>query len=314
MSGANEVLGALALLLALGAAHAGWLGDVGGSGRLLGFTVCFFLAYRPVRDLAEARLAWARAVTAFEDLTAPGRATVDASSGDTSGVTRRSRSAWSLDDLHVEGLVLRHGIRAPWSFTLEAGTVLVVMGATGEGKTTLLRTLLGLEQPARGQVRYGAQTLDGAAPGLAARPFAWVPQDAPLLLDTLEANVTLGGPADVEAGLLALGADRLAESTRGARLGPGGKALSGGERQWVSLARALATRQPVLLLDEPTSGLDPQAQQHVLEAIGRLRGRRSVILVTHRSEPLALADTILRIVDGQVTVEEPPRSRERAPA
>jgi ATP-binding cassette subfamily B protein len=309
MSGGNEVLGALALVLALVAARAGWLGDVGGSGQLLGFTVCFFLAYRPVRDLAEARLAWTRAVGAFEDLGV-------ADAGDVSGdsVTRRPRSGWTLQDLHVDNLMLRHGVRAPWSFTVEAGSVVVVVGATGEGKTSLLRALLGIEPAERGRVRYGGVSLDGAPPGLAGRPFAWVPQDSPLLLDTLEANVTLGGPADVHGGLEALGAAHLEEATRGARLGPGGAVLSGGEKQWVGLARAMATRQPVLLLDEPTSGLDAASQEKVLEAISRLRGRRSVILVTHRPEPLALADVIVRVEGGRVSVEAPPRSRERAPA
>ena len=69
--------------------------------------------------------------------------------------------------------------------------------------------------------------------------------------------------------------------------------MSGGERQWIALARALATRMPVLLLDEPTSGLDGESQARVLEAIARLRGRRTVVLVTHRPEPLAIADAVL---------------------
>jgi ABC-type bacteriocin/lantibiotic exporter with double-glycine peptidase domain len=87
------------------------------------------------------------------------------------------------------------------------------------------------------------------------------------------------------------------------RLGPGGRALSGGERQWVSLARALATSQPVLLLDEPTSALDPASQRAMLDAIARLRGTRSVILVTHRPEPLALADVVVSLGRGRVVVE-----------
>jgi ABC-type transport system involved in cytochrome bd biosynthesis fused ATPase/permease subunit len=80
------------------------------------------------------------------------------------------------------------------------------------------------------------------------------------------------------------------------RLGVGGRAVSGGERQWIALARAIATGQPVLLLDEPTTGLDPEAEALVLLAIARLRGERSVLLVTHRPEPLVIADRVVRLM------------------
>jgi ABC-type bacteriocin/lantibiotic exporter with double-glycine peptidase domain len=78
-------------------------------------------------------------------------------------------------------------------------------------------------------------------------------------------------------------------------LAAGGPELSGGERQWVAIARALATGLPVLLLDEPTSGLDPASQQRVLEALAAVRGKRTVLLVTHRPEPLAIADRVIRL-------------------
>jgi ABC-type transport system involved in cytochrome bd biosynthesis fused ATPase/permease subunit len=70
---------------------------------------------------------------------------------------------------------------------------------------------------------------------------------------------------------------------------------SGGERQWIAVARALATGLPVLLLDEPTSALDPGSQERMLGALARLRGKRTVLLVTHRPEPLAIADVVLHL-------------------
>jgi ABC-type transport system involved in cytochrome bd biosynthesis fused ATPase/permease subunit len=127
--------------------------------------------------------------------------------------------------------------------------------------------------------------------------LAGVAQDAPLLADTLDANVSLGGSADARALLASLGAGSLAAALDDARLGAGGRAVSGGERQWIALARAVATRQPVLLLDEPTSGLDPASQARVLDAIARLRGERTILLVTHRPEPLAIADAVVRMED-----------------
>ena len=317
MSGGNEVLAAVALCAALGAAQAGWLGDVGGGGRLLAFTVCFFLAYRPIRDLTESRLAWSRAVLAFGDLSETGGTDAETSLGYRAGHSRDDATPWPLVDLHVDGLVLRHGMDVPITFVVPAGELVVVVGATGEGKTTLLRTLLGLEPQVAGELRYGDARLTAVPPGLVHRPFAWVPQDSGLLADTLEVNVRLGSSvADVDAidvrgtlrGLGA-GADALAVATLGRRLGPSGVVVSGGERQWVALARALATSQPVLLLDEPTSGLDAESQAVVLAAIAKLRGKRSVVFVTHRPEPLALASIIVRFEDDTVRVEDGPARR-----
>jgi ABC-type transport system involved in cytochrome bd biosynthesis fused ATPase/permease subunit len=92
-----------------------------------------------------------------------------------------------------------------------------------------------------------------------------------------------------------MGAEHLVRELGDARLGAGGRTVSGGERQWIGLARAVATTQPVLLLDEPTSGLDPASQTRMLDAIARLRGARTVVMVTHRPEPLAIADTVIRV-------------------
>ena len=311
LSGANEVLGALALVLAIAAGRAGWLGGTRGGegieqGVLLPFAVTFFLAYRPIRDATDARLALARARVAAESL-APlfaaaerGDAEDDESAHepDAAGTSRASAPTrlWTLAPLELDGLKLARGVAGELSVRVPAGTVLAIVGGTGSGKTTLLRVLLGLEAPRSGAIRYGAIPLEALPSGPASRPFAWVPQDAPVLADTLDANVALAPSSDApRAALDAIGAGSLASSVGDARLGAGGRALSGGERQWVALARAVATRLPVLLLDEPTSGLDPVSQARVLQAIARLKGLRTVILVTHREEPRAIADAVLRL-------------------
>jgi len=296
LSGANEVLAAAALLAAVAAAHAGWLGDVARGGPLLLFAVAFFLAYRPLRDLADARTAFARADASYQELrrvierAGPPRPLHPAAP------TSLPQRVWPLAPLELSALRIVRRASGPVTMRVEAGTIAVVMGPTGVGKTTLLRTLLGLEACAGGDLLYGGESLRDAAPGPASRPFAWVPQDAPLLADTLSANVGLGAEgADACAALEPMGAAHLALALQESRLGAGGRAVSGGERQWIALARAIATRQPVLLLDEPTSGLDDEAQRSVLDAISRLRGQRSVILVTHRAEPLTIADQVVRI-------------------
>jgi ATP-binding cassette subfamily B protein len=302
LSGANEVLGAIAVVATIAAARAGWLGGAATGGELVAFAFAFFLAYKPLRDLAEARLALTRADAAFEDMHLPRR-------DDPRAITRaqevpRATRSWELADLELRGVRLSRGAcsRAV-SLTVRAGEIVAIVGSTGAGKTTLLRTLLGLERARAGSVVYGGVSIDDADVGPDARPFAWVPQDAPLLADSLEANVRLSREgrdgADAAALLASVGAEHLVAHLGGARLGTDGRAVSGGERQWIALARALATELPVLLLDEPTSGLDPNAQARVLAAIEGLRGERSIVLVTHRREPLAIADRVLDL-EGDV--------------
>ncbi len=298
LSGANEALGALALVLALAASRAGLLGQAVDGGALIAFAATFFMAYRPLRDLGDARLAWARADGAFEALLPllsrdfeHARESVEASVD-----VAAAGASWAPARLELRDVRLARGAGQPLSFRVEPGAIVAVVGANGAGKTTLLRTLLGLDAELSGEITFGDLSLNERPAGPASRPFAWVPQDAPLLADTADANVDLAGTgASALAILSPLGAGKLAKTLDGARLGAGGRAISGGERQWIALARAIATRQPVLLLDEPTSGLDDDAQRQVLAAIGRLRGERSVIIVTHRPEPLAIADAVIRI-------------------
>lgn len=293
LSGANEVLGAFALLLAVAASRAGWLGGAADGSTLLAFAVAFFLAYRPVRELADARLAAARAQVAYEDVRA-----VSAGTEASAGASAAAR-AWSLGDLEVRDLRLARGVSTPLTFRVGAGSIAVIIGRTGVGKTTLLRTLLGLDEPRGGEVLYDGKALGDAPVGPVARPFVWGPQDSPLLADSLDANVALGGGGlGAREVLEGLGAGRLAEEVGDGRLGAGGRAVSGGERQWVALARAIASEQPVLLLDEPTSGLDARSEQAVLDAIARLRGRRTVVVVTHRPEVLAIGDVVVRLVES----------------
>src|SRR5580658_420867 len=310
LSSANEVLGAAALVAAIGASRAGWLGGARDGTTLLSFAVAFFLSYRPLRELADARLAVARAQGAYDDL----RRVTDAAAPDDADGRAIQEPAlvepgpepsrlWPLAVLELRGLRLSHGPSRAIDARIEPGAVVVISGRTGAGKTTLLRTLLGLEPAAGGEIRFGSDSLDDAPAGPRSRLFAWVPQDAPILADTLHGNVTLGAPgADARLILESIGATGLAGVLDDARLGVGGRVVSGGERQWIALARAIATRQPVLLLDEPTSGLDAVAQRHVLDAIARLRGRRTVIVVTHKQEPLTIADVVLRI-EGEEGVD-----------
>jgi ABC-type multidrug transport system fused ATPase/permease subunit len=304
LSGTSEVLGALALVLTLALASAGAIGGVD-RGAIVPFAIAFFMAYKPLRELVEARLVRARAEEILESTPAFAPAFASASA---------SAPAWSLAPLTITALRGLHGRHAPLSLRLPAGHIAAIVGPTGIGKTSLLRALLGLDPAAGGDVTWGDVSLSARGVGPRERPFAWVPQDAPILGDTLVANVSLGARGDdgVAVGvgvgvgkdpadrmhtayvLETLGAEGLASSLGDAVLATE-RSVSGGERQWIAVARALATELPVLLLDEPTSSLDGAAQERMLAAIAGLRGKRTVVIVTHRPEPLAIADVVVRL-------------------
>jgi ABC-type multidrug transport system fused ATPase/permease subunit len=291
LSGTSEVLGALALVLVLALAAAGAIGGVE-RGALVPFAIAFFMAYKPLRDGVDARLACSRARDALAQATdfglrAPGP------------VARAPEPcAWPKATLVASGLVAAHGAHAPVSVRVPFGKVAAIVGPTGIGKTSLLRALLGLDPPRAGSVRYGDVDLGARGAGPDARPFAWVPQDAPVLAGSLHDNVGFGARTteEVDALVASVGGEALVASVRarGAVLATE-RPVSGGERQWIAVARALATDLPVLLFDEPTSALDGGAQARMLDAIRALRGTRTVVVVTHRPEPLALADVVVRL-------------------
>lgn len=299
LSSANEVLAALALLVVVALAHVGILPRAHGAP--VAFAAVFFLMYRPLKDLGDGRSAVERGASA---LAALDRLRLDvgelrsheASRGDLAAPPR-APCALSVVDLRVD--------RDDWTspsltFRAEPGEVVVVVGPTGAGKSTLLRALLGLERRVSGVVEVGGERIEATPAGPATRPFAWVPQEALIVSGTLAENVALGakGPVSARAWLDRLGAGELADRVGDARLSPGGRELSGGERQWVCLARALASGLPVLLLDEPTSAMDAASEQRVLQALGSLRGERTVILVTHRPAPLAIADQVIQLAES----------------
>lgn len=297
LSSTSEVLGAVALALVLWLAARGLLGV--DHGTVVPFAIVFFMAYKPLRDLVEARLERARGEAALTAATrgAPARREDPP----------RPRRAWPPAPLVLTGVCTEHGVHPPVSITVPPGAIVAVVGPTGVGKTSLLRALLGLSPLRAGTIAWGDARIDPSGVGPGERPFAWVPQDAPIVGDTLAINVGLGRADDDGQGdaqvpdpmpyLARLGAAHLAQlgSGEGASRGRLSRSLSGGERQWVAVARALASGQPALLLDEPTSALDPAAEERLLSALTGLRGELTIVIVTHRPAPIAIADVVLRL-------------------
>jgi ABC-type multidrug transport system fused ATPase/permease subunit len=288
LSGANEAMAALAILGVVAVSDR--LGVALPKGALLPFATVFFMAYRPLRDLGDARGWVTRGNVALEAV----RLAVSPPKNQVP-FEAPSPDVWTDAPPIVELVAfgaLGRGPRTTARF--EPGEIVALVGPTGSGKTTLFRALLGLE-PATGRLLSNNRDMTTRLVGPRDRPFAWVPQEAPLVTGTLAENVLLmgGTEADARAALGLVGAERLARTVD--RVGPGGRPLSGGERRQVSLARALVTGLPVLLLDEPTEGLDAESARAVRDAIVRLRGTRTVVVATHRDDVVAIADRVVHV-------------------
>jgi ATP-binding cassette subfamily C protein len=141
------------------------------------------------------------------------------------------------------------------------------------------------------------------------RTIGYVPQEHVLLHDTILHNVTLGDPslgeADAERALRAAGAwDFVAEQPEGLHtpVGERGSALSGGQRQRILLARALVHEPQLLILDEATSALDPETEREVWRTLAALRGRMTLLAISHRPALVEEADRVYRLEKGRAVL------------
>ena len=212
--------------------------------------------------------------------------------------------------LQVDDLAFGFGARRVGSdvtFALDPGETLAVLGGNGAGKTTLFRTLLGLLPAQAGSVRVAGERVDALVPAERARRLAYVPQQhMPAFGFTVLEAVLMGRAARLPTFARPGAVDRAAALGALERLGIAFLAdrpvteLSGGERQLVLVARALAQEAPVLVLDEPTASLDFGNRARVLREIDRLRAAGMTIMFsTHEPDhALAHADRALLLADG----------------
>jgi iron(III) transport system ATP-binding protein len=218
-----------------------------------------------------------------------------------------------MSRLRVDDLHKRYGSRAVLQgldLDVPAGSLTAVLGGSGCGKTTLLRTIAGFERGERGTVSLGARTLDDGMTFVAPeqRRIGYVPQEGALFPHlNVEANVGFGLPRRERRGSAVAALLEMVGIAPLARRLP--HQLSGGEQQRVALARALARRPDALLLDEPFSSLDASLRAHVREEVHALLGEQGVttVLVTHdQEEALSLADEVAVLRDGRIVQQGTP--------
>lgn len=224
--------------------------------------------------------------------------------------------------LELRDVTVRHGPATAvrhLSLSIAAGELAALVGPNGAGKSSLARAIAGTHRPVEGIVRLAGvdiTRLDAAA--IAARGLTHLPEGRPLAL-------TLSVRDNLLSGAHVLGSLRRAlRQLDGVlpsfpmlmdRLDHPAATLSGGERQWLVVARALMARPKLLLIDEPTLGLGPRAARETLAAIAGLRANGTTILLIEQNAALALdvADRVLVMGNGRIVTEGTPRSLLDAP-
>jgi ABC-type bacteriocin/lantibiotic exporter with double-glycine peptidase domain len=213
-------------------------------------------------------------------------------------------------DINVMNVSFAYDDRAPVlkrvSFSVADGAILGVAGRSGSGKTTLSQILLGMLQPSDGVALIGDVYAERIAKGGGVSPVALVAQDPVLLQASIAFNIPFFRGVPPEKIEAASRAAHLHEDVMGmpdlyaTGVGEGGTALSGGQRQRLAIARALAGAPRVLVLDEPTSALDGRSESLIRQTLTELRGRVTIVVISHRLGLVEDCDLLLVLDKGRV--------------
>jgi len=196
------------------------------------------------------------------------------------------------------------------SFFVPSRKITALMGRSGSGKTTIADVILGLVAPDSGRVLIDGYPLDSLDIQSFRNRIGYVPQDDHLFHSTIRDNLLWGNPNATDYQLR-----RACELSNAIRfidnleegfdfvVGDQGSRLSGGEKQRLSIARALIRSPAILILDEPTSALDIEAQSQISDALDLIAKHTTVLIIAHRPEAVKIADQVIVLADGRVQTD-----------
>lgn len=281
-------------------------------GALVGANMLAMRALQPMRQLAAA---WhqlqsvAAAFARIDDLMREAPEPANAGFAPPlvlSGEIALDRVAYRVDDAAPPIL---QGV----DLTIFAGEIIGFVGPSGSGKTTIANLLQGLVAPTSGRVTIDGDDIAHLPPARLRACFGCVPQDVQLFAGTISENIALGlvdkDPGRIVAAAKFVGAhDFIQRLPQGYHtvLGEHGRGLSMGQRQLICIARALVRDPRILVFDEATSALDPATEERLLRQLKANARGRTVIMITHRLAPLAIADRVALVMDGRIERVGPP--------
>ena len=193
------------------------------------------------------------------------------------------------------------------SFKIQPGQKIAVVGRVGSGKTTIGKLISKLFLPESGAVYVDGIDIQQIDPAEIRENIGMVSQEPWLIAGTIEQNILLGSPEAstqdlIWAGKIAGVSDFIDSHPKGYKhtVAERGEGLSGGQRQAITIARALVKRPPILLFDEPTSAMDARTEKKFIEQLKGEQLTSTLIVITHRTSLLALADHVLVVDQGKV--------------
>ncbi len=200
------------------------------------------------------------------------------------------------------------------SFEIPLGAAVGLIGPSGAGKSTIADVILGILTPTAGTVNYGTMNVH-EHPIKWSKKLAYIPQAIFLADESIRSNVAFGideAEIDDDKVWAALEEAQLKEFVKklpdglDTMTGERGVRLSGGQRQRIGIARALYDNPEILVLDEATSALDSETESAVMEAIDRLQGRKTLIIIAHRLTTIRNCQVVFKVDNGKIErVEEP---------
>ncbi len=220
-------------------------------------------------------------------------------------------------ELRIEGLKLAYpdskrlalnGV----NLTIRQGERVGILGRIGSGKSTLARALLGFYQPSEGAILYNNTDIRQLDPAFYRRHIGYVAQQPDLFSGTIKENIIISNPL--------IGDERLVDVAEATgvlsfvnrnpdgfdyQIGERAERLSGGQRQAITIARALLHRPDILIMDEPTSFMDNTSEELLLKNLERELAGRTLLLITHRSSLLKWVERLVVIDEGRVVLDGP---------
>lgn len=301
----NGAVGAITSVVVL---IVGGLGVANGS-MTVGDLIAFFAALGLLRGQGMQILAGAPVVLAGLESLPRVEAILDADAEEPYHGSRRIDLRGELALEHVSFGYGSREVLHDVSIEVRVGERVALVGPNGAGKTTIVSLLLGLYRPGAGRVLIDGTPLDHLDLHSLRSRIGVVPQDAFLLPGTIAGNVAYGRAAVDEAAIRRAcadaGADAFIETMAHgyqSKVGDEGVLLSGGQRQKIAIARALAGDPAVLILDEPTTYLDRESAGRLFETVAD-GGRRTLLIVSHDELLVSKVDRVYELRDGRVVTE-----------